>query len=249
MIKVHALKQWVKSADHPLARSIKQIHGGVRQFEIPAVSIMYKPLRFSHQLIVGFSGALLRVLYWTPMFKTRLEGPCRRLYLYGGMPLVQGVLDLTVGDDCRISGATTFSGRWSSQNTPALKIGNNVGIGWQTTIAVGGNVIIGDNVRIAGRGFLAGYPGHPVDPEARAKGLPDTDDQVGDIVLEKDVWLGTNVTVMKGVTIGEGTIVAAGSVVTRDLPPFVMAGGVPAKVIRTLNPETTLDQFPRKGAA
>lgn len=249
MNKVHALKQWVKSADHPLARSIKQLHGGVRQFEIPVVNVVYKPLRLVHQFITSICSALMRVLYWTPMFKTRLSRRCRRLYLYGGMPLVQGSLDLSVGDDCRISGVTTFSGRWSSKNTPKLEIGNNVGIGWQTTIAVGSNVILGDNVRIAGRGFLAGYPGHPVDPAARAKGLPDTDDQVGDIVLEKDVWLGTNVTVMKGVTIGEGSIVAAGSVVTRDLPPFVMAGGVPAKVIRPINPETSLEQFPRKGAA
>ena len=64
--------------------------------------------------------------------------------------------------------------------------------------------------------------------------MPELDSQCGDIVLEDDVWLATNVSVSAGVTIGRGTIVAAGSVVTKDLPAFVLAGGVPARVIRSL---------------
>ena len=66
-------------------------------------------------------------------------------------------------------------------------------------------------------------------------GLPDEDSQIGDIVLEDDVWLATGVTVSAGVTIGRGTVVAAGSVVTKDLPPGVLAAGVPAKVIREIS--------------
>lgn len=252
MNNLQTLKQWVKTADHPLALTIKGLHGNLRHVEMPCIPLIYTPLRITHQLISNLFSRFVQFTYWTPIFKTRLSAPCRRLYLYGGMPLVQGSLALEIGDDCRISGHTTFSGRWSSRETPILKIGKNVGIGWQTTIAVGTKVIIGNNVRIAGRGFLAGYPGHPVDPTARAKGLPDTDDQVGDIILERDVWLGSNVTVMKGVTIGEGTIVAAGSVVTRDLPAHVLAAGVPAKVIKTLTAESDTtggaEQL-RKGAA
>lgn len=231
-------KQWVKSGEHPLARAIKQSHQTLHQFEVPAVAIIYRPLRLAHQLLFQFFSDLTRVLYWTPLFKTRLNTKAPRLYLYGGIPLVQGCLDIEVGNNCRISGQTTFSGRWSGSTTPLLSIGDNVGIAWQTTIAVGTRIILGDNVRIGGRGFLAGYPGHPVDAAARAKGLPDTDDQVGDIILERDVWLGSGVTVMKGVTIGQGTIVAAGSVVTRNLPANVLAAGVPARVIKPLHGNT-----------
>lgn len=239
MNKLQQLKQWVKTAEHPLARTLKSGHDQLHHFEIPAVGIVFKPLRFIHQLLTTFLSSTMRIFYWTPMFKTRLASNCRRLYLYGGMPLVMGSLQVRIGDNCRISGQTTFSGRWSGGSTPQLIIGDNVGIAWQTTIAVGSKVIIGDNVRIAGRCFLAGYPGHPIDPIARAKGLPDTEDQVGEIFLEKDVWLGSGVTVMKGVTIGEGTIVASGSVVTHNLPPFVMAAGVPARVIKQINPNET----------
>ena len=54
----------------------------------------------------------------------------------------------------------------------------------------------------------------------------------GPIVLEDDVWLGFRSTIMSGVTIGKGAVVAAGAVVTKDVPPYAIVGGVPAKVIK-----------------
>lgn len=54
----------------------------------------------------------------------------------------------------------------------------------------------------------------------------------GIIIVEDDVWIGTNVLVLSGVTIGKGSIVAAGAVVTKDVPPYSFVGGVPAKVIK-----------------
>lgn len=54
----------------------------------------------------------------------------------------------------------------------------------------------------------------------------------GDIVLEDDVWIGYGATVLSGVRIGQGAVVAAGAVVNRDVPPYAIVGGVPAKVIK-----------------
>ena len=54
----------------------------------------------------------------------------------------------------------------------------------------------------------------------------------GDIIIGNDVWIGARVTVMSGVAIGDGAVVAACSVVTRDVPPYTIVGGNPAKVIR-----------------
>lgn len=231
---INQLRQWVKSSGHPLAQLIFQSVSAFRGFELPAPKLIYSPLYHLYGLITGTINAFLRIFFWTPMFKSRLSHSDGQLYLYGGIPYLAGPLDISIGKECRISGKTTITGRSCSQKKPTLIIGKNVDLGWQSTVAVGDEIIIGDNVRIAGQCFLAGYPGHPIDPVARAKGLPELDEQVGSIILKDDVWLASGVKVMAGVTIGEGTIVAAGSVVTKDLPACVIAAGCPAKVVREL---------------
>lgn len=90
-------------------------------------------------------------------------------------------------------------------------------------------VTVGDDVQIGPRVQLLAAT-HPVDPEPRRakweSGAPVT---IGD-----NVWLGGGVVVCPGVTVGADTVVAAGAVVTRDLPPQVLAAGVPARVVRPL---------------
>ncbi|HEY5587903.1 MAG TPA: CatB-related O-acetyltransferase [Candidatus Paceibacterota bacterium] len=54
----------------------------------------------------------------------------------------------------------------------------------------------------------------------------------GSIIIEDEVWLGYGVTILSGVKIGKGAIIAAGSVVTKDIPPYTVAGGIPAKIIK-----------------
>lgn len=54
----------------------------------------------------------------------------------------------------------------------------------------------------------------------------------GDIIIEDDVWIGYGCTILSGVRIGQGAVLAAGSVVTKDVPPYAIVGGVPASVIR-----------------
>lgn len=54
----------------------------------------------------------------------------------------------------------------------------------------------------------------------------------GDIIVEDDVWIGYGSIILSGVHIGQGAVIAAGSVVTKDVPPYAIVGGVPAKVIR-----------------
>lgn len=59
----------------------------------------------------------------------------------------------------------------------------------------------------------------------------------GKVTIKKNAWLGMNVTICPGVTIGEYAVVAAGAVVTKDVPDYAVVGGVPAKVIKMLDPK------------
>lgn len=93
-------------------------------------------------------------------------------------------------------------------------------------------IIFGDNVMVGPRaGFYTA--GHPTDPAVRTKdlefGLP--------IIVEDNVWVGANTTILPGVTIGKNSIVAAGAVVTKDVPANTIVGGNPARVIREISKE------------
>lgn len=63
----------------------------------------------------------------------------------------------------------------------------------------------------------------------------------GKVVVRKNAWIGMNVTICPGVTIGRYAVVAAGAVVTKDVPDYAVVGGVPAKVIRTLDPKEQME--------
>ena len=90
-------------------------------------------------------------------------------------------------------------------------------------------VTIGDDVQIGPYVQLL-TASHPIEPQARR----DKWESAEPITLEDNVWLGGGVIVCPGVTIGEHSVVGAGSVVTRDLPPNVVAVGSPARVVRTI---------------
>jgi acetyltransferase-like isoleucine patch superfamily enzyme len=109
-------------------------------------------------------------------------------------------------------------------NPKNISIGANCSFGHYNKIWAFNKVIIGDYVQTAiGLTIISG--GH--DPASYIT-LPD--DQ--DIIIEGENWIGANVTIISGVRIGRGAIIAAGAVVTKDIPPYTIAGGVPAKVIK-----------------
>ncbi|WP_391090108.1 DapH/DapD/GlmU-related protein [Vibrio sp. NH-UV-68] len=226
-------KVWLQCHDNSSYRKLFVILKTIRACDFPTPRWFNQLVYACYSVVMTSASNFVRIFIYTPAFKGRTTQCGRGLYLFGGVPFVSGPLTIKLGRNCRVSGHTTFSARPQS-NQPQLIIGNNVDIGWQSTLAVGTRIEIQDNVRIAGRAFLFGYSGHSLDAQRRAAGDGDLDTDVGPITLEQDVWLGTNVTVCPNVTIGQGTIVGTGSVVTKSLPAFVVAAGNPARVIRQL---------------
>lgn len=90
-------------------------------------------------------------------------------------------------------------------------------------VDIGNYVLFGPNVTIA-------TTGHPADPEKRRGGQM----YACKVVIEDDVWIGGGAIVNPGVTIGRGSVIGAGSIVTKDIPPNVIAVGNPCKVLRSI---------------
>lgn len=73
--------------------------------------------------------------------------------------------------------------------------------------------------------------------------IPEAWDNRGDIVIGNDVWIGYDAVVLAGVTVGDGAIIAARAVVTKDVPPYTIVGGVPARSIRRRFSDSEIDQL------
>lgn len=113
----------------------------------------------------------------------------------------------------------------------ALRIGDDYGmtggaIVCEEAITIGNRVTVGANSIIADTDF------HPLDPEERFRAP--LNGATAPIVIEDDVFIGMRALVLKGVRLGRGCVIGAGSVVTSDIPPYAIAAGNPARVLRRL---------------
>lgn len=140
--------------------------------------------------------------------------------------------NFTTGVGCRLEA-------YPETEKKVLHIGKNVQINDYVHISAMEQVTIGDNVLIASKVFISDL-NHGSYGAADIHDSPDSPPNgrklyAKPVIIEENVWIGEFVSVLPGVTIGRGTIVGANSVVSRNLPPYVIAVGIPAKVIKKYN--------------
>lgn len=178
--------------------------------------------------------ALARLLAW--WWRIDVGADCRFL----GVPVLRRMPGsrITIGRSCEFRSA-----EWSNQvglNRPCmlstLREGASIeieeGAGFSgTVIGAAERIVIGPGVMVGANCTITDTDWHPVNAEDRAGNVLAS---ASPVVIERGVWLSMNVTVLKGVTIGRNTVVAAGSVVTRSLPPGVIAAGAPARPVHEI---------------
>lgn len=111
-----------------------------------------------------------------------------------------------------------------------IVVGKNVFINSGCKFQDQGGIVIGDGALI-GHNVVLATLNHSLAVRDRQDLIP------GPIRIGKNAWIGSNVTILPGVTVGDGAVVAAGAVVTKDVPAYTVAGGVPARVLRPLTEE------------
>lgn len=114
-----------------------------------------------------------------------------------------------------------------------IRVGKGVFINSGCHFQDQGGITIGDGALI-GHNVVLATINHNFDPTHRGDNLP------APITIGKRVWIGANAAVLPGVKIGDGAVVAAGAVVTKDVPPCTIVGGVPARIIRKIEMENAV---------
>jgi len=129
-----------------------------------------------------------------------------------------------VGDNCYIE--PPLRANWGIHT----HLGKNVYANFNLTLVDDTHIYIGDYVMI-GPNVTIATAGHPIEPSLRKKvaqfNIP--------VTIGNNVWLGANTVILPGVTVGENSVIGAGSIVTKDIPPNVVAVGNPCRVLREIS--------------
>jgi acetyltransferase-like isoleucine patch superfamily enzyme len=238
LVPLESLILRVKRADSPVFRLAKKAYYGLRGASVPVPGPL-KPagrvVYHLYRLARAVGNRTLSACFREPVFRSRCARAGKRLTL----TLLPEAFDHTVisiGDDVICHGKFgIYSGRVFDE--PRLTIGNRVSLGHLLNITCNKEVVIEDDVLIAGHCTISDSDGHPLDPHDRARGMPAPAQSTKPVRICKMAWIGTGAVILKGVTVGEGAIVGAGSVVTASVEPYTIVGGNPARVIRSLRPE------------
>lgn len=152
--------------------------------------------------------------------------------------LLLGAKYISVGEKTTIGQhvqLTAWDKYYGQSFTPEILIGDNCSIGEDahitaiSSIKLGNNVLLGKKVLITDNSHGESYRNLlEIGPSMRPLYSK------GPVVIDDNVWIGEKASIMPGVHIGRGVIVAANSVVTKDIPPYCVVGGVPAKIIKNL---------------
>lgn len=205
------------------------------------VSICY--IAFGHlQNKVGISYyAILRDTMYGYWMMNRLK--CKTLSIKFPANIILGEKYITIADNTSFGKLLVLT-VWDSYPiydssvqmfNPSVSIGENCNFGDYlhltciNRIQIGNNVLTGRWVTITDNGHgTSHYDSLTIPPAKRPL------HSKGQVIIEDDVWIGDKATILPGVTIGKGSVIAANSVVTKDIPPFSIVGGNPAKIIKSV---------------
>lgn len=144
---------------------------------------------------------------------------------------------IVVGNNCNIgdnSHLLCYNKYLDQEFSPKLEIGDNFHATRQLTIQCCNEVQIGKNVLIGSNVFIIDYNHGGYIPN-EDKGYIGNRLESKRIIIEDNTWIGQNAIILPGVTIGKGAIVGAGAVVTKNVPPYSVVGGNPARIIKNVS--------------
>lgn len=171
----------------------------------------------------------------TPAFLTQCESYGERIAV-DRLPYIQGAPRIQLGSDIRFSGQVGIQG--NAKTHPLLRLGNGIFIGHGTTFVLANRIEVGDFVSIGGGSYITDTDGHSnYNPNRPIWEVPATESEIAPVIIEDNVQISRDVTILRGVRIGARAIIGAGSVVRTDIPPDSVVAGNPARVVKRMVPD------------
>lgn len=150
-----------------------------------------------------------------------------------GVDFLNGGKNISIGDNFSALKGLRLECVNTPDHTPNLTIGNDVTLNARVHIGVANKIIIGNHVLIGSNVLITDHShGKNSEEELMSPPRSRTIYSKGPVIIGENVWIGENVCILPGVTIGKGSVIGAGAVVTKDIPPFSIAGGNPARIIK-----------------
>lgn len=182
------------------------------------------------RLLVRMIQSTLTRFYRYPLFVSRCARVGQNLNISEGFPQITGHTRIYIGNDVRIRArCAVFSGRTFDE--PALVLEDGVVVGDRVAFSVNKRVVVGAGTQIGSRCYISDNDGHPRDPEARIKGVPPGPEDILPVVIGRNVQIGSDTYITKGVTIGDGAAIAMKSVVLFNVAAGSSVAGSPARPI------------------
>jgi acetyltransferase-like isoleucine patch superfamily enzyme len=233
-VKLETFMTNVRKAETPFYARLNRAARRCVSFEAPVVPVWHGFLYREHQLRYHLWRDFWRAFYYQPMFRTRCESCGKRLYIYHsgqGIPYIIGDLSISIGDNVKIFDRSALAGLTVGARSQ-LAIGDNTEIPSPISIFVANEVTIGANCLIVSS-FIADNPGHTMNYKTRLAERVDIE-RVGAVKIGDFVWAAHSSMIIGNVTVGAGAVIAASAVVTKDVPPFCVVAGNPARLVKKL---------------
>lgn len=192
---------------------------------------------FPYKFISRINRSISRMIY-TNWIKREFKYFGNKSHINPYFSYLLGAQYISIGKKCNIGRGVQLTAwdHFREQTfTPEIVLGDNCSIGEDSHITAINSIRLGNNVRL-GKKILITDNAHGASSAELLDIAPNYRplSSRGAVVIDDNVWIGEKASIMPGVHIGKGVIVAANSVVTKDVPPYCVVAGVPAKIIKVM---------------
>ena len=223
----------IRKRETPFYDRLYRIARKLRTFEAPTIKGFHNALYLENRFRINAWRSFWRIFYYQPLFRSQCVVCGKNLHIYHsgqGLPWIEGNPKISIGNNVKLYDRITLGALTVGEN-PVIVIGDDTDFPAATGIFIGKEVRVGSHC-IIGSSMISDNPGHNVDYRKRSMKVARI--LIGTVEIGDYVWAGFQSVIVGNVKVGFGAVVAMRAVVTKNVPPFCIVSGNPARIVYKL---------------